>query len=66
MAVKKSNETFQVYAKITLDTAIGVSANSLEEALGIARNYTIHDFVTILGEHNDSDTKITGVYSSEF
>jgi hypothetical protein len=63
MASKKSDTTFMVDAKITLETNCEISAESLEKALEHARTLTIHDFVNFDGDHNDSSLELRGIYS---
>jgi len=61
---KKNLDTFHVYATVVVDTSIEIKAETLEDALNKARDLKIDNFVDILGEHNDSGFKITGVYES--
>lgn len=60
--MKSKNRTFSIMAKVTLDTAIQVNATSLEEAIVKARELKTSDFIEILGDNNDSEVKITGVF----
>lgn len=62
MTSKKTNETYSVMAKVVVDTDVEISAPSLEEALIKARKLYIHDFVKILGSHNDSGVEVKGVW----
>ena len=62
MTSKKTNETYSVMAKVVVDTDVEISAPSLEEALIKARKLDIHDFVKILGSHNDSGVEVKGVW----
>ncbi len=58
----KKLETYHIYAKLLIETSIEVKGETLEDALSKSKELKITDFVDILGEHCDSDYKITGVY----
>lgn len=53
---------FSITAKISLDTSLVIYATSLEEAVAKSSTLDIHDFVKILGDHNDSETIVRGAY----
>ena len=64
MATKKTAKTFNIQAKITLDTGINITANTLEDAMAEARTFDIHQFIDLLGDHNDSSVTITGLFEA--
>ena len=57
--------TFSVWAKLNLDVSIEIKAESLEDAVVRSKELKEHDFVEFLGDFNDGDMKITGVFESE-
>ena len=59
---KAKKKTSHIYAKVGIETSIEIQANSLEDALEQSKSLKIGEFVEIIGEHNDSEMKITGVY----
>ena len=58
----KKLETFHIYAKILLETSLEIGAENLQNALEKSKELKISDFVDIIGEHCDSELKITGIY----
>jgi hypothetical protein len=64
VTAKPKRQEYMVYAKVVVDCAIPVAATSFEDALEQARDLKVLDFVEVLGEHNDSNHQITGVYLS--
>lgn len=62
MAKKAAQDTFHIYAKVSLETSIAISAKDLEEALQKSKTLTVDDFVDIIGENCDNKVKITGIY----
>jgi hypothetical protein len=60
MATK--TKQFNVYSKILVESAVEVSATSLEEAVQKAKALDFDAFVEVLGEHIDSDYRLTGVF----
>jgi len=65
MATRKSLKEFYIGARITLSTDCVISAASMEEALEKAKTLDIHDFVTLLGNHNDSSLEIDSIFVKE-
>lgn len=59
---KATRNTFQIQARVFIDTSIEVPADKLEDALMHARTLKTTDFVEISGEHNDSRVVIDGVW----
>lgn len=65
MATQKSSQrTYNVQARLWLDTAIDVQAASLDAAIGVSKNLSITDFITIKGDHNDSKMRVIGVFEA--
>jgi len=60
MAPKR--KTYIIYGKLMVDTTVSLAAASLADAVEQAKALDVHDFVEILGEHNDSSLKVYGVY----
>jgi len=58
----KKLETFHIYAKVLIETSIEIGAENLQNALEKSKELKISDFVDIIGEHNDSELRITGIY----
>lgn len=61
MAKQKKKQIY-VQAELKVFTSLPIDADSLEGAVLIAKNMEVTEFVKILGEHNDSEIKITGVF----
>lgn len=59
---KKNNKIFYVNGRLIVDVNVPVTANTLEEAVQKSKDLKWDDFIEIVGEHNDSELKIKGVY----
>ena len=62
MAKKEKKKLFTVMAIVEKNVTVEVSADTLEEALQIARSYTVDDVLTKPGDTIDEEFRITGVY----
>lgn len=60
MASKK--KTYYITAKLLLEVGINISADSLEDAVQQSKTLKELDFVKILGDYNDGNMKINGVF----
>lgn len=60
MATRK--KTYNVTAKLLLEVNIQISANSLEDAVNESKTLRETDFVKILGDYNNGDMKVNGVF----
>lgn len=56
------NKTFMVQANINTVVGIEVQAKNLEEAVQKSAEFKEIDFITIDGEYQDGNHRITGVY----
>jgi hypothetical protein len=63
--MKKKQQRFFVEGKMALAVGVEITADSLESAMARAQAMKLDDFVDILGEHNDSNFRISGVFSAE-
>jgi hypothetical protein len=61
----KPKKTYYVEGRIGLCVGVEVYAKSLEEAVEKAKTLELGDFVDILGEHNDSNFEISGVFKAD-
>lgn len=61
----KKNKTYIIMIDVKLSTDLEISADSFEEALEKAREFKTTDIIEFTGGHNDSEVKITGVYSND-
>lgn len=62
MATRKSTlRSFSVSAQVNIWASVIIEAESLEDAVTKSRDLSVTDFVTVDGEHIDSQYKITGV-----
>jgi hypothetical protein len=55
--------TFYVEARIGLSIGVEISATSLDDAIEKAKNMKLDQFVEVLGDHNDSNFAISGVFT---
>lgn len=62
MAKKEKKKLFTVMAIVEKNVTVEVSADTLEEALQIARSYTVDDVLTKPGDMIDEEFRITGIY----
>lgn len=53
---------FYVEGRMSVCVGIEISAKSLEEALEKTKSMKITDFITIDGDHNDSNFRVSGVF----
>lgn len=60
----KKYKNYIVMTKITLDTDLEISAESLEDALTKSKEFDIHSFVDMHGNYNDGSCRITGVFET--
>lgn len=58
----KKNKTFNVTVKVTVETVIDISAESYEQALEKAREYSVKDVVDFDTDYNDGSIEISGIY----
>ena len=66
MATRKSTlRSFSVSAQVNIWTSVIVEAENLEDAVTKSRDLGVTDFVTIDGEHIDSQHVIIGVSSDD-
>lgn len=61
----KTLKTFHVMAKLRLDCGVDIKAESIEDAVAKARLMKETDFVEVLGEYTDGETKIFGVFENQ-
>lgn len=61
MAKQKKKQIY-VQAELKVFTSLPIDADSFEGAVLIAKEMAVTEFVKILGEHIDSEIKITGVF----
>ena len=64
MASKKQLRFF-VEARVAVSVSVNISAKSLDEALEKAKQMKLEDFIEILGDHNDSNFALSGVFLSD-
>jgi hypothetical protein len=62
MVKKEKKKLFTVMAEVNESVTVEVSADTLEEALQIARNYAVNDILTKSGDTLAQEFRITGVY----
>lgn len=62
---KAGLKTYSVWAKATIDCAINIEANSLEDAVAKAKNLTDGDFFTVAGDYHDGSCKVYGVLEED-
>jgi hypothetical protein len=62
MSKKQTLKTFHVNARINLDTTIEISAKDLDEAVAKGKTLDINDFIEIVGDHNDSSFRVSGIF----
>ena len=66
MATRKSTlRSFSVSAQVNIWTSVVIEAESLEDAVTKSRDLSVTDFVTIDGEHIDSQSKIIGISAED-
>ena len=56
-------DSFNVIAKVNLDVALDIKAESLEDAIVRARQLKVEDWAECQGDLNDSEITVTGVFS---
>ena len=61
MAVKKQ-KTFTVQFDLKLVTTLDLRADSLEEAITKAREYSVKDLVEFDSDYIDGEVEVTGVF----
>lgn len=64
MVSKPKQETYYVECRIGLCVGVEVSARTLDEAIEKSKALGLGDAVEILGDHNDSNFAITGVFKA--
>ena len=63
MATKK--QTFNIQAKITIETALSINADSLADAVEASKGLKFADFVELHGENWDNNSvEITGAFKT--
>lgn len=55
-------ERFYVDARMAISVGVEISARTLEEAVEKAKTMKMDSFVEVLGDQNDSNFRIAGVY----
>jgi hypothetical protein len=60
--MKTKIKKFCVQAKIDVLVAIELSARTLDEALEKSKTLKVDDFLSVEGDHIDSEMEITGIY----
>jgi len=58
----KKQESFYVEARIVVSVGVEVVARSLEDAVEKSKSMKLDDFIGLLGDLNDSNHRISGVY----
>ena len=53
---------FYVQAKIDVLVSVELSARTIDEALEKSKTLKVEDFITVDGDHIDSEMEITGIY----
>ena len=56
--------SFYIEARIGLCIGRDITAKTLEEAHEKSKSLKLDDFIEILGDHNDSNFEISGVFKS--
>lgn len=56
--------TYYVEGRMALSVGVEITAKSLEEAQEKAKAMKLQDFVEILGDHNDSNFEVSGVFKA--
>ena len=59
---KAKTREFQVEAKICLAVGVNIHAQTLEAAMEHAKQMKLDQFVDILGDHNNSNFRISAVF----
>ena len=59
---KNSKRTFQIQARLWVETTYQISAENIQDAVAASKNLKIGDLIELLGDHNDSGLRITGVF----
>lgn len=62
--MKKNNKQYEISFKVIVDTTIQISAESYEQALTKAREYSVRDLVAFDTGFNDGSVAVTGVFNS--
>lgn len=63
---KKKQKKFTVIVKVVVETELDIAADSYEEALAKAGEYTVKDVVEFDTPFNDGNIAIGGVYSPNY
>jgi hypothetical protein len=61
-ASKPKLRTYSIWARGTFEVSIEIDADSLDAALAKSKELKLEDFIEILGDHNDSSYRITGIF----
>ena len=56
------NKTFLIYGRLNLGVSIEITATDFEHAIQESKDVKPTDFVKILGEYNDGEVEIEGIY----
>lgn len=62
--MKAKMATYYVEGRMALSVGVEINARSLEEAQEKAKSMKIQDFVEFLGDHNDSNFEVSGVFKA--
>lgn len=63
---KASKKKFTANVKVTTIVGVTIIADTLEEALTVARKFTAYDCIEHIGENVDSESTLIGVSSDEW
>ena len=61
----KKLKTYSIYAIVEMDVMIKIEAENFEDALAKSKQLKETDFVKPLGEYNDGEMDIRGVYDEQ-
>ena len=61
-ASKPKLKTYSIWSEGTFEVSIDIQADSMDSTLAKSKDLKLEDFIEILGEHNDSDHRITGIF----
>lgn len=59
---KTKTQTFNIVAKMEIETAIQIQAENLADAVEASKGLKFHDFVAIEGELWNNSMEITGAF----
>ena len=59
---KPKTEEYYITARLALEVNIAITASSLEDAVEKSKSLNVENFVEILGDYNDGEMRITGIF----